>query len=583
MKTNLFSLVRRAFQKPHRRLLVVLIISSILWTIAYLMIPALFEFGLEVIEHSIETSTTLDFGAMMMFFGIALGSSLISGIFQWCTHYFAYRLSLNLCLELREEVFDVIMKAPISYLDAHSIGVPLELLTSASEVIHEALEKLFVEVLHFVIMLIVALVMMFIRIWILALAVLFIAPLIVLASYLLAKKSTKASHRYQEALAQFNVQSEEFVTKQKLFIAYDYRANKIEELEATNKNIGLLSEKSQFLASLVNPMTRFINYLIYAMIAISASFMFLDGGIKSISVIVGFMAYAREFAHPFDRFSELMSFFVSGNVAAKRVYNFINNVSLEGDDLPFKEDDIAKNGEIEFRHVSFNYEKGPNLLKDFSLKVKPKTKIAIVGPTGAGKSTVFNLLLRFFDDYQGSIFVDQKETRTISKKALRQSFGLVLQDTWLFDGTILENIRYSKPDATMEEVIEACKKANCHEDIIHLPNGYNTYLFEGDNGVSLGQKQLITIARALLNNPPILLLDEATSNIDSISEMEIQKTLVEIMKEHTTFFVAHHLNTIVDSDLILVLKDGELIETGTHEELLIKDGFYAKLYHIQND
>jgi len=574
---NFLQLIKRTFKKEHIHIFILLVIFSITSAVFTLITPALLEEGIQVIEET--AVVNLETETMMFWFGLTLAAYFIGGVFQWLTFFFANKLSLKVATEIRKEIFEVVMKAPVYYLDSHQIGLPLELMATANEHIRESLTKTYELFISIFLGILISLVMMFTRSWILTLIVLGITPFILVASFFMGKRSSKINNEQQILLEELNSQSEEYISKQKLLIAYNYQRYQAHTMDNNNNRIRMLAEKSHFIGSLVNPMTRFINYLIYAVIVLVSSFLFINGNITSIATIIAFIMYSNSFAHPFDHFSEIMAYVIKGEVAYFRTMEFINDVELETDDILFSATDICQSGSIVFDDVSFSYKAGDTLIRDFSLEVRPKRKIAIVGQTGSGKSTLLNLLLRFHDINSGDIRLDGKSINSISKRALRKSYGLILQETWLFDGTIRDNIAYGNPDASMEEIIEAAKKARCHELITSLKDGYDTYIFEGDSGISAGEKQLITIARALLINPPILLLDEATSNIDSVTEVKIQDMLDEIMRNHTTFYVAHRLATIEDANLIIVMDEGKLVEYGNHKELIQKKGLYFELYN----
>ena len=570
-------LLSRALRKNRVHLFVIVIVFGVLFSTFAVASPWLLESGLAIIEETL----SLDDISIFYYFGLAIASYLFSGIFQWLTVYFSVKLSISIANEVREEVFEVIMKAPIEFLDESPIGLPLELVSTANDHIQASIAEVFKILVSVVVTIIAALIMMYIRNWLLATLVLVLTPMILLATYLIGRRASKLNNEQQILLEELNGQSEEYISKQKLLIAYDFQGRKAHEMDVNDDKIRVLTEKSQYLGALVNPTTRLANYSIYALVAIISTYFFMRNEI-TIATIIAFISYSNMFAHPFEHFSEIMAHVVVGNVAYFRTLEYIESVKLENENAPYRESDRASKGAVTFENVSFSYEEGKEFIKHFSMEVKPKSKIAIVGPTGSGKSTLLNLLLRFREVDEGKIYVDGKDVSAMSKQSLRQSFGLILQNTWLFEGTIRDNISYGFPSASFDEIQLAAEEAGCHELIKGLKDGYDTFLFDGYGGISSGEKQLITIARALLIKPTILLLDEATSNVDSVTEERIQKTLDRIIKNHTTFVVAHRLNTVSDADLILVMKNGKLVEHGKHDVLLAKRGLYYRLITDKN-
>ena len=366
---------------------------------------------------------------------------------------------------------------------------------------------------------------------------------------------------------------------QQVVKAFSYEDRVKERFGVINERLRVTGVKAVFFSSLANPSTRFINGLVYTGVCIYGAFMAISGGI-SVGQLSSFMAYANQYTKPFNEISGVVTELQNALACAKRIFDFIDEESETPDD-----EDAVKlkhgKGSVELSHVDFSYTPEKPLIKDMSLKAEPGQRIAVVGPTGCGKTTVINLLMRFYDIDSGSLLIDGNEIQHLTRDSLRENFGMVLQDTWLKTGTIAENIAYGKPDATMEEIKTAAGKALADSFIMKMPDKYNTVISEDGSNISQGQKQLLCIARVMLMKPPILILDEATSSIDTRTEIKVQEAFQNLMKGRTSFVVAHRLSTIREADVILVMKDGEIIEKGKHEELLSRDGFYTKLYQSQ--
>lgn len=419
---------------------------------------------------------------------------------------------------------------------------------------------------------------MFLLNWILALIVIFVSPFSLILAITITKRSKKLYKKRVELQGDISGYTEEMIANMKVLKAYNSESKSNENFDILNKNLYKASEKSVYYASLANPTSRLVNGILNGVVCVVGAIMAVNL-LLSPGKILSFLNYSENYTKPFN---DLTSIFADLNIAvasSKRVFDLLDETN-EISDLnspPLK----TCNGEVSLKEVSFSYDPYINLIENFNLEVKKGQRIAIVGPTGCGKSTLINLLMRFYDVDKGCIKLSGKDIRKVTRKSFREYYGMVLQESWLYNATIRDNVAYGKPDATMDEVIEACRLANAHSFIERLPDGYNSIISERADNISAGQKQLLCIARVILKQPPLLILDEATSNVDTRTELKIQKAIDEVMKGKTCFIVAHRLSTIVNADVILVMKDGKIIEQGKHEELLKKEGFYYEIFNSQ--
>ena len=395
----------------------------------------------------------------------------------------------------------------------------------------------------------------------------------------IAKKSATMFQKRSQSIGQLNGYAEEMISNIKVVKAFGYEDMAKENFSKMNEQLYVYGQKAQWYSSLTNPTTRYVNNLGYVAVTVIGGFLALSGGL-SVGNISSFLTYSNQFAKPINEITSIMTQLQEALASAKRVFQLIDEEE-ESDDSQMKNLEKEIKGEVVFEHVDFSYREGVELIKDLNLKVSPGNMVAIVGPTGAGKSTLVNLLMRFYDVNQGAIYIDGTDIREIKRDDLRSRFGMVLQESWLFKGTVEENIGYGSKEVSMEQIMDAAKKAHAHSFIKRLKDGYDTMIEEDAGNISQGQKQLLTIARAMLLDPPILILDEATSSIDTRTELKIQKAFHAMMQGRTSFVIAHRLSTIEEADVILVMKDGNIIEQGTHTELLKKKGFYHTLYHSQ--
>lgn len=503
-----------------------------------------------------------------------LGTSLI-WISQFCSHNYATIIVRN----MRNDAFNIMTNTPISFLDKNQTGDIMLRFSQDSDLVFDALSHFFMQFFQGAATIILSLaLMLYLNIW-LTLVVLLTVPIILIYSKLTREKGNQRFVSSQKLTGELSAKSVEYIDQKKMITAYNFQEEAKKEFDTINQELTKVATKAYFSASINNPTYRLINNTAYAFLGLVSLILYQTGNPVEISVLTSMIMYAAMFSRPFNEFSVLTANFMAGKAGLRRVFDILIQ-DKEEETIDFKKEDRASKGEVIFNNLNFSYTKGKPLIKDFNLKVLPGQKVAIVGPTGAGKSTMINLLMRFYNIDSGNIILDGKDIKDYNRNALRLSFGLVLQEPWLFSGTIAQNLKYGKKNATQEEMIEAAKKANAHNFIMKLNKGYDTVLDEKVN-LSLGQKQLLTIARALIINPPILILDEATSNIDSLMEQEIQDAFLKVMEHKTSFIIAHRLKTITNSDIIIVMDKGHIKEYGDHKTLMNKKGFYYNLYISQ--
>ena len=503
----------------------------------------------------------------------------VSALFSYIQGWLMTGVSQKLTYKLRKQISEKIHRMPFNYFDEKNHGEVLSVVTNDVDTLSQSLNQSATQIITSVVTVIGVLAMMLSIDWIMTLICLLVLPISMIFISLVVGKSQKHFKNQQEYLGHVNGQIEEVFGGQSIVRVFNAEEKVTDAFEKDNEMLYKSAWKSQFLSGLMQPIMNFISNLSYVAIAIIGGIFAVQGRI-TVGGIQSFIQYSKQFTQPITQLAQVSNMLQSTAAAAERVFDFLarpeedqtvpNAVSVEG-----------LKGNVEFKNVHFGYTPDKIIINNFSAKVSEGQKIAIVGPTGAGKTTMIKLLMRFYDVNSGAILVDGYDLRSFNRSELRQMFGMVLQDTWLFNGTIMENIRYGRLDATDEEVIAAAKSAHVHRFIQTLPDGYGMELNEEANNVSQGQKQLLTIARAILADPKILILDEATSSVDTRTEERIQKAMDNLMKGRTSFVIAHRLSTIRDADLILVMRDGDIVEQGNHEELLAKGGFYAELYNSQ--
>ena len=515
-------------------------------------------------------------GKILLF---VLGLYLLSALFSFVQGWIMTGVTQKICYQLRKEISEKINRMPMKYFESRTYGEVLSRITNDVDTLGQGLNQSITTIITSVATLIGVFIMMLSISPIMTLIALVILPISAGLISFVVKKSQKYFKNQQEYLGHINGQVEEIYGGHLVIKAFNREQDTIKEFDATNQQLYESAWKSQFLSGMMQPIMMFVGNLGYAAVALSGGLLAIRGTI-TIGDIQAFIQYVKSFTQPIQQIAQVINQVQSMAAASERVFEFLNEE--EEDQSVENPCDISKvTGEVSFEHVHFGYQPDQTIIHDFSVNVAPGQKIAIVGPTGAGKTTMVKLLMRFYDVNSGAICLDGHDVRSFNRRDLREAFGMVLQDTWLFQGTIMENIRYGRLDATDEEVIAAAKAAHADHFIRTLPGGYQMELNEDASNVSQGQKQLLTIARAILADNKILILDEATSSVDTRTEVAIQKAMDHLMKGRTSFVIAHRLSTIRDADMILVMKAGDIVEQGRHEELLKKQGFYANLYNSQ--
>lgn len=559
----------------HNKLLIISLLTAIINVFFTLLNPILIGDAIDFIIGK----DNVDFQGILKIIGILILSIILASLSQWimtrCTNVITYKT----VAALREDVFNKINKVPLKYIDSHSHGDIMSRIINDIDQISTGLLQGFSQLFTGIITILGTLGIMIAINFKIALVVVLMTPLSILVGGFIAKSSKAMFTEQSKIRGEITGYTQEMIGNQKLVKAFSYENNSEEKFQEINSRLYTSGVKSQFFSSLTNPCTRFVNGIVYATVGIISAISAINGNI-SIGKISSFLNYANQYTKPFNEISSVITELQSALASAERVFEV-----LDEEDEPLDKENAINlkecNGNIEIKDVSFSYNPEVKLIENFNLSVKKGEKIAIVGPTGCGKTTLINLLMRFYNINSGEIFISGYNINDITRKSSRAMFGMVLQETWLYSGTIKENIAYGKPDATDEEIIEAAKMAHAHEFITRLPNGYDTKISGDGNNISQGQKQLLCIARIMLTKPPMLILDEATSSIDTRTEIFIQNAFNKMMEGRTSFIVAHRLSTIKEADLILVMNKGHIIEQGTHEELIEKKGFYANLYNSQ--
>lgn len=510
---------------------------------------------------------------------LLVGIYFASAVFSYIVEWIMSGITQKVTYKLRKEIFAKISKLPLKYFDTHAYGDVLSRMTNDVDTISQTLSRGIVQVITSVTMIIGILIMMISINPVLTIVALVILPVSALLISFIVKKSQKLFVAHQEYLGEVNGHIEEMYGGHVIVKAFNGEERAIEKFETINEKLYESSWKSQFFAGLLMPIMNLISNGGYVAVAVLGGKFAIEGKIN-IGDIQAFMQYMNQFTQPITQTANISNIFQSMAASAERVFEFLNEAEEKESAKEFKEIKEVK-GNIKFENVKFGYNPDKMIIKGFSADIKAGQKVAIVGPTGAGKTTMVNLLMRFYDIDSGSIKIDGVDIKDMRREDVRKLFGMVLQDTWLFNGTIKENIAYARPDATEDEIIEAAKSAYADHFIRTLPEGYNTVINEEADNISQGEKQLLTIARAMLANPPMLILDEATSSVDTRTELLIQKAMDKLTSGRTTFVIAHRLSTIRNADLILVMNHGNIVEKGKHKELLEKNGFYASLYNSQ--
>ncbi|WP_270506359.1 ABC transporter ATP-binding protein [Eubacterium limosum] len=573
-----------AYLKPHRVAVTFVVIFAIASTVFNIVGPKIlgqattkiFEGVMDMIAN---TGSGIDFEGIAKILLFLVGLYIISAVFSALQGFLMTGVSMKVTYKLRENTFAKINRLPFKYFDKTSYGEVLSFLTNDIETVNQTLNQSLTQIITSVATVIGILVMMFSISWQMTLVTLCIIPLSFVFIVLVVKRSQKYFSSQQEYLGHINGHIEEIYGGHSVVQAFNNEEEAYKTFEGLNNNLYGSAWKSQFLSSLMQPIMAFIGNLGYVAVCILGGYLAVNGRI-SVGDIQAFIQYVRQFNQPISQIANMSNIMQMTMAAAERVFTFL----AEEEEVPDPQNPVSPadvQGNVTFDHVHFGYNPNKIIINDFSAQVKKGQKIAIVGPTGAGKTTIIKLLMRFYDVDSGAILVDGHNIKDFRRNDLRSLFGMVLQDTWLYNGTIADNIRYGRLDATDEEVQQAAVAAQVDHFVRTLPDGYSMVLNEEANNVSQGQKQLLTIARAILADPKILILDEATSSVDTRTEILIQKAMDNLMHGRTSFVIAHRLSTIKNADCIFVMKDGDIIEQGTHEELLARNGFYADLYNSQ--
>lgn len=563
------------FTKPYIGYLIMALICALFSVTFTLLGPVLIGKGIDLIIGP----NNVDFNGILKIIVILMATIILGALFQWLMGLYTNIVTQKTVKDLRIASFSKINEVPLRYIDSNPHGDIINRVVNDIDLISDGLLQGFTQLFTGIVTIVGTLLFMLSINVSIALVVVLVTPLSLFVASFIAKKSHNSFKVQSATRGELSGYIEEMLGNQKVVKAFSYEDEAEEKFKEINARLYESGVKSQFYSSLTNPSTRFVNGIVYAAVGVIGALLAIKGKL-TIGDISCFLSYANQYTKPFNEISGVVTELQTAFASAKRVFNLL-------DELPETPEDkdaislVKADGYLEINNVNFSYSENKKLIENLNLKVKPGNRIAIVGPTGCGKTTIINLLMRFYDVTSGEIKVDNTNITHLTREGLRRNFGMVLQDTWLYSGTVKENIAYGKVDATDEEIIEAAKAAHAHNFIMRLPNGYDTLINDDGSNISQGQKQLLCIARVMLTKPPMLILDEATSSIDTRTEIYIQKAFDKIMEGRTSFIVAHRLSTIKEADLILVMNAGKIIEQGKHEQLLAANGFYANLYNSQ--
>ena len=568
--------IKRLLQyiKPFKKNLIAAVISAFIGILFSLLVPVFIGYGVDAMVGV----DNVDFKKLVQICIALAAIILVSALFQWIMTYHSNKLSYYTVEQMRNDVMEKLTRVPLSFIDSTPHGDLINTVVTDIDIVGTGLLQGFTQVFSGIVTILGTLVFMFTINPIIALVVVVLTPLSFFVASFIAKHSHDKYREQAKLRGKMTGYASEMIECETLVKAYSMEESVEENFDKMNRDLQKVGVIAHFYSALSNPCTRFVNAMVYAGVAIAGAYLCVTGKL-SVGALTSFLAYCSQYTKPFNEISGVVAEFQNAVASANRVFQLLDTEN-ESDDSAL-EKLAVQDGTVGFSHVDFAYSKKKPLIRDFNLDVKSGQTIAIVGPTGCGKTTMINLLMRFYDVNAGKITVDGKDIRSVTRDSLRGAFGMVLQDTWLFRGTVRENIAYGVPDATNEEIRKAAKAAHAHSFIKRLPNGYDTVLTENGDNISEGQKQLLCIARVMLKRPPMLILDEATSNIDTRTEVRIQKAFAALMEGRTSFIVAHRLSTIRNADVILVMRDGQIIEKGKHEQLLAQNGFYAQLYNSQ--
>lgn len=571
--TTSFTVLKRilSFTKPYMFYLIMALVSAVLSVVATLYAPVLIGNAIDLIVDK----GNVDFEGIIPYL-IKLAVTIgIVALFQWTMGLCTNIITQRTVRDIRIKAFEKLESVPLKYIDGTPQGDIISRIVTDIDLISDGLLQGFQQLFTGIVTIVGTLVFMISINLSIALVVVLITPLSLFVASTIARLCSKKFKEQAVLRGQVTALTEEFIGNQKIVKAFGYEERSEEDFDKLNQELQRVGVKAQFYSALTNPCTRFVNGLVYAGVGIFGALNAIGGGI-SIGQLSCILTYANQYTKPFNEISGVVTELQSAFASARRVFNVIDQPEEISDKENIKLTHC--NGDVKLENVDFSYNPDVKLIENLNLDVKQGQRIAIVGPTGCGKTTIINLLMRFYDVTSGDISVDNQPIKNITRNSLRSSYGMVLQETWIFEGTVKENIAYGKPDATDEEIVKAAKAAHCHSFIKRLKDGYDTVISD-TSGISQGQKQLLCIARIMLTMPPMLILDEATSSIDTRTEMQIQNAFAVMTKDKTSFIVAHRLSTIKEADCILVMDKGHIVETGNHNQLLAKGGFYAKLYN----
>ena len=573
--------VKRIFRqlKGYIPLIILSLLMAVITVAGNIIVPIFFGEAINLIADG-----GSDIAGILRYFAVTGALIAVTCLSQWLMNVINNKITFSVTEDIRKEAFEHIQRLPLRYLDAHPYGDIVSRNIADVDQFADGLLMGFTQFFTGVLTIISVLVMMFVLNWIIALAVFVLTPLSLFIAKFISTRTYRLFRTNSQIRGEQTAFIDEMVGNLKVVQAFSHEGENSEKFDEINERLSKASLNATFFSSLPNPTTRFVNSLVYAAVALAGALTIIYPSVLPVAFNVGklttLLSYANQYTKPFNEITGVITELQNAIACAGRIYELID----EPAQIPDKEDaavlESAK-GEVDFKDVCFSYSEERKLIENLNIAVKAGQRIAIVGPTGCGKTTLINLLMRFYDVDGGSISVDGTDIRDITRHSLRRNYGMVLQDTWLKSGTIKQNIAMGKPDATDEEIIEAAKNAHSHKFIIQLENGYDTVISEDGGNLSQGQKQLLCITRIMLTLPPMLILDEATSSIDTRTEMQIQEAFTQMMQGRTCFIVAHRLSTVKNADLILVMRDGKIIEQGKHEELIALGGFYNKLYNSQ--
>ena len=574
--TDTRSVVRRILKsiRPYRFLVALSLLLAVISVVMTLYIPILSGRGVDLIIDK----GLVDFEGLLRIIRNILICILLTAISQWLMNHINNKITYHVVQDLRTRTFRHLQKLPLAFIDSHPSGDLISRVITDIEQFSDGLLMGFTQLFTGLVTIVGTILFMLSIHPLITLVVVALSPLSFLIAGFISKRTFSMFRKQSETRGELTALTDEMLGNLKTVIAFDHQEEAQKDFEEINERLSGYSLKATFFSSLTNPATRFMYSAIYAGVAIAGCFTVIGGGL-SVGQLSSFLSYTNQYTKPFNEITGVITEFQNSLASAGRIFELLDQETLADDDSGNTLEHVR--GQVDLEHIFFSYTPSKKLIEDFNLHVKPGQRIAIVGPTGCGKTTLINLLMRFYDTDSGAIRVEGQDIRSLSRRSLRSNYGMVLQETWLKSATIRENITYGCPEATDEDMIRAAKEAHAHSFIMRMPEGYDTVIGEDGGSLSQGQKQLLCIARVMLRLPPMLILDEATSSIDTMTEIRIQKAFARMMKGRTSFIVAHRLSTIREADVILVMRDGHILEQGDHETLLKQGGFYAELYNSQ--